>query len=99
MSAHGDLAIVGRDVLEGARVGIVSYRAEKMARRDSGFDLFSGREPADEFFAKVERDPERYLATVCLHCLIEAHPEAGRGMDLARDHGFARHDGKEWVAS
>jgi hypothetical protein len=96
VSAHGDVAIVGRDVLEGAPVGIVYYAAERMTSGDSGFDLFSGLESADEFFAKVERDPEQHLATVCLHCLIEGHPEAGRGMDLARQHGFAWFEDGEW---
>lgn len=91
MSEHGsDLAIVGRDVLEGAPVGIVAFS-------DGSFDLFSGREPADEFLANVERDPEQYLAVVCLHCVIDAHPEAGRGMDLARQFGVAHHNGREWI--
>ena len=35
---------------------------------------------------------------VCLHCLIEDHPEIGRGLDIAREYGVADlDDGGEWV--
>lgn len=36
---------------------------------------------------------------VCMHCLLNEHPEAGRGLDLARQHGGASLDGDEWVAA
>jgi hypothetical protein len=38
------------------------------------------------------------LTVMCLHCLIDAHPEVGRGLDLAREHGHADYDERadEW---
>lgn len=43
-----------------------------------------------------------YGGPVCGHCLIEQHPEAGRGMDLALEHGggFERDPvSGEWTAA
>jgi hypothetical protein len=34
---------------------------------------------------------------VCLHCLIDDHPEIGRGLDIAREYGVADLDENgEW---
>ena len=30
------------------------------------------------------------FATICLHCLIDMHPEVGRGLDVATQLGAAR---------
>ena len=39
------------------------------------------------------------VTLVCLHCLLDDHPELGRGLDLAREHGAADLDeNDEWVA-
>ncbi|HXQ85228.1 MAG: hypothetical protein WCE47_12670 [Gaiella sp.] len=33
-----------------------------------------------------------------MHCLLDEHPEIGRGLDLAREHGAADlDDDGEWV--
>jgi len=41
-----------------------------------------------------EHEPD----TVCLHCLLDDHPELGRGLDLAREYGEALLEDGEWVA-
>jgi hypothetical protein len=37
---------------------------------------------------ELTEDDER-RAIVCMHCLIDDHPELGRGLDLAKHHGGA----------
>jgi hypothetical protein len=44
-------------------------------------------------------DDEHASQLVCMHCLLNEHPEASRGLDLARQHGGASLDGDEWVAT
>ena len=57
---------------------------------ESGFAVFSV--PAEEV---EDHDSE----LVCLHCLLDDHPELGRGLDVAREHGVAGLDEQgEWVA-
>jgi len=61
---------------------------------DGGFTLLDA-EMADE-------DPNDHeiseFHAVCLDCLIEQHPEAGRGMDVARDGGSSRFvEGHGWM--
>jgi hypothetical protein len=34
-------------------------------------------------------------ALVCLGCFLDEHPEAGRGMDIAREHGEALYSGND----
>lgn len=37
------------------------------------------------------------ISLVCLNCLVDDHPELGRGFDLAREHGVADlDDNGEW---
>jgi hypothetical protein len=36
------------------------------------------------------------LVVVCMDCLLEQHPSAGRGMDLAREGGIACLSEGEW---
>jgi len=63
--------------------------AEDGAPADSGFDILFSDAPDN----LDELDPEDdRLQTVCLHCVIEDYPEAGRGMDLALKHGYAERD-------
>jgi hypothetical protein len=77
------LCCVGQRVLAGDPVvEVLSF--EPVDPSDSGFLCFA---------AADAREPDvDALATVCLHCLIERHPEAGRGLDEARRTGH-------WMAS
>lgn len=54
-------------------------------------ESFPENNPADEL-------PEG-ITLVCLHCLINDHPEIGRGLDLAREHGVAVLDDndEDWI--
>lgn len=51
--------------------------------------------------ADCPADPADYdggLVVTCMSCLLEQHPEAGRGLDLAKRHGAAHLDeGGEWM--
>jgi|SRR6478672_6718924 len=61
--------------------------------RDSGFTvLFDDAPDPDEI---GEDDPR--IEWWCLHCLINEHPEVGRGLDIAREHLVADlDDAGEW---
>lgn len=65
---------------------------------DSGFSvLFSDAPDPKDFDEAADELPEG-ITLVCLHCLIEDHPELGRGLDLAREYGLADLDENgEWV--
>ncbi|HEX6664813.1 MAG TPA: hypothetical protein VF025_14165, partial [Gaiellaceae bacterium] len=76
--------IVDRGVLEGEPVRAVSW-LEPEHEWDSGFALFRG-----------PPDSDAETALVCLHCLIDEHPEIGRGLELAREHGEATRNGNTW---
>lgn len=76
---------VDRGVANGEDVTAISW-LEPEHEWDSGFALFS--EPPDS-------DTE--TALVCLHCLIDEHPEIGHGLELARDHGEAIREGRGWT--
>ena len=78
MTAHGTLCCVGQRVLAGDPV-VEVHKFAPVDPSDSGFLCFA----ADDV---REPDPDT-LAPVCLHCLIESHPEAGRGLDEARRTG------------
>jgi hypothetical protein len=71
----------------------VGYR-EPVHVRDSGFFVNTTSCPPKE--EATEDDVSFY----CLACLKEAHPEAGRGLQLARAYGFAWWDDEEgsWMA-
>jgi hypothetical protein len=59
--------------------------------KDSGFSILLSDAPEDP----LELEPEALQAimhTICLHCAIEEYPEVGRGLDLAKQHGFASRD-------
>jgi hypothetical protein len=60
---------------------------------DSGFTvLFDGAPEPDDV------DLEQNTSLVCLDCLLDEHPELGRGLDLAREYGVADLDESgEWV--
>lgn len=74
---------ISKTVLEGALITGVLWE-NPVADTDSGFRCWS---EADD-----ELDDETYANSrclVCLHCLIEEHPEAGALMDRARIDGWA----------
>jgi hypothetical protein len=83
----GPAAIVEQPILEGKPAKAISY-LKPIADWDSGYAVFGG-EPGDD----------TDTALVCLHCLIEEHPELGRGLDLARQQGEAVHDERGWTAA
>ena len=86
---HGLLAtIVGRE----PPIVAVHYDDEFTHPSDSGYLLLFSDGPKDP--ADVTADDFRVL---CLHCLIEDHPEVGRGLDLARERGEANLVDDEWV--
>jgi hypothetical protein len=71
---------------------------------DSGFTvLFDDAPDPDDLpvvdpaqVSKGELPPG--ITFVCLHCLIDDHPEIGRGLDIAREYGVADLDENgEWV--
>jgi hypothetical protein len=65
---------------------------------DSGFSVLfdDAPEPKELEHPDYELDPR--ISVACLHCLLDEHPEIGRGLDLARTHGAADlEDGGSWV--
>jgi hypothetical protein len=68
---------------------------------DSGFSVLfdDAPDPEDVDSAELpEGEMPPGITLVCLHCLIDDHPEIGRGLDIAREHGLADLDEKgEWV--
>jgi hypothetical protein len=81
------LAIVSEGVHHGQRVTRVLWG-------EGAFTLLDA-EMADE-------DPDDHefeeFHAVCLDCLIESHPEAGAGMDIARRGGSSRFvEGHGWM--
>jgi hypothetical protein len=68
---------------------------EPMWPGDSGYTVIFDDAPDQE---KVDRPEQPETSLVCLHCLIEDHPEIGSGLDIAREYGVADlNDDGEWV--
>jgi hypothetical protein len=82
------LAVVDRAMLEDDAPATEIFFAE-----DSGFFLVSDEAPHAD-----DATPEDFRA-VCLGCLLEIHPEAARGMDLAKQHGEEWLEDGSWVAA
>jgi hypothetical protein len=55
---------------------------------DSGFTVIMSDVPEDPLVVPEEEFFDRMLP-LCLCCVIDNHPEAGHGLDLARNYGFA----------
>jgi hypothetical protein len=73
---------------------VVSY-LEPISRWDSGFMVV-----LEDVSEPEEVSGDEPCEAVCLPCLLDEHPELGRGFDLARSHrGTARCDSGEWVSS
>ena len=70
-------------------------REKPMWPGDSGFTvLFDDAPDPDE----VHGADDPRITLVCLHCLLDDHPELGRGLDIARKYGVADLDeNDEWV--
>jgi hypothetical protein len=65
---------------------------------DSGFSvLFDDAPDPDDLPVDGNELPEG-ITVVCLCCLLDDHPEIGRGLDIAREYGVADlDDDGEWV--
>ena len=66
---------------------------------DSGFTvLFDDAPDPDDLPPPMAKELPPGITLVCLHCLLDDHPEIGRGLDLAREYGVADlDDDGEWV--
>ena len=70
---------------------------EPMWPGDSGFSLFADA-PDPEEMEDVPGSLPEGVSVAHLGCLLDDHPEIGRGLDLAREHGVANLDENgEWV--
>ena len=72
---------------------------EPMWPGDSGFSVLFDDAPDPEDLPEVGEDSlPPGITLVCLHCLLDEHPEIGRGLDVAREHGAADLDERGvWV--
>jgi hypothetical protein len=66
---------------------------------DSGFSVLfeDAPEPCELEGKPPDLSGADGVSVWCLGCLIEEHPEIGRGLDLAREYGAADLDDDEWV--
>lgn len=85
----------------------VAYE-EPLGNWDSGFSvLFADAPTEDELEEDIGADehspmglPHPSMSLACLHCVLDDHPEIGRGLDVAREYGVAELDENgEWVAT
>jgi hypothetical protein len=94
MSQHDkSLAMVWGSAAPARSIG---YERERMTPSDSGFTVLFDDAPDPE---EAEQSMDHVdIAFVCLSCLVDDHPEIGRGLDLAFEYGVAdlSEDG-EWV--
>ena len=66
-----------------------------LSRADSGFTVLFDDAPDPE---EVEGPEHPGVSVCCLGCLLDDHPELGRALDIARQHGVADLDeNDEWV--
>ena len=110
---HRILQSVGADAVEGSAamsghktavcwgseppVSSIGYE-KPMWPGDSGFSVLFVDAPDPEDLPEVSDNLPPGITLVCLHCLLDEHPEMGRGLDLAREHGVADlEDDGEWV--
>jgi hypothetical protein len=68
---------------------------EPMGPTDSGFSVLFDDAPDPDDVSDLVRD--RRITWLCLHCLLEEHPEIGRGLDLARQQGAADLTDGGWI--
>jgi hypothetical protein len=86
--SHGPFVIVDQGILDGDPAIAISY-LEPEAEWDSGFAVWS---------VPPEKAADIDSELLCINCLLGDYPEAGRGMDLARQQGEAICDGRVWVS-
>ncbi len=83
LNQHGLMVVATVRVIEGARVaGARWIRPSPDEPRDSGFSVWCAAD--DDLGDLSDLELEAQLKAVCVHCLIEAHPEAGVLLDRAR---------------
>jgi hypothetical protein len=72
---------------------------EPLAEWDSGFTVLFDDAPDPEEVGQYSNPAEHPgISTIHLACLLEEHPEIGRGLDIARAHRLADLDERgEWV--
>lgn len=72
---------------------------EPLAEWDSGFTVLFDDAPEPEEVSEYENPCDHPgIRTMHLACLLEDHPEIGRGLDIAREHLVADLDENgEWV--
>lgn len=75
----------------------IGYERGKLGPQDSGFTVLFADAPDPADVDEHEMHPA--ISFVCLHCLIDQHPEVGRGLDVARENGAADLIDGEWVAA
>ena len=79
--------IVDQGVIDGQPILAVSY-LEPEHDWDSGYAVFS--QPPDS------SDRGEFIH---LDCFLDQHPEIGKGLEVAREHGEAIYAGTSWVPS
>jgi hypothetical protein len=72
----------------------IGYEREKLGPWDSGFTVIYQDAPDPEDLDGIDDDGSEL---VCVRCLIDEHPEIGRGLDIAREYGVADLEDGEWV--
>jgi hypothetical protein len=88
------VAIVDRVAYEGQQQFTWVQHDEPDDPQDSGFALLG-----DEALELLpDNIPDERLITVCLHCLIDQHPDVGKGLDVARQTGKAIRDDDDWLS-
>ena len=66
----------------------------RWVQTDSGFSvLFADAPDPDDLPPPSAEGLPPGITFVCLHRLLDDHPEIGRGLDLAREYGVADLDG------
>jgi hypothetical protein len=71
---------------------------EPLGPGDSGFSVLFEDAPDPGDLPDTGDELPEGISLVCLHCLLEDHPEIGRGLDVAREYGVADlDDHDEWV--
>lgn len=76
----------------------IGFEEEKIGPGDSGFTVLFDDAPDPEDLPDFTDELPDGVTLVCLHCLIQDHPEIGRGLDIAREYGVADlDDDGEWV--
>lgn len=89
--------VIGRE----GRVDEVIYYPEQDEGRDSGYTVLLRDAPEQSELRTLPEGGydllDERIKLFCLACMIEDYPNAGRGFDLAREHGRAYLEAGEWV--